>query len=37
MKIGILEAGLLRPQMASRFNPYPVMFQDFLSLAPRDF
>lgn len=37
MKIGILEAGLLRPQMASRFSPYPVMFQEFMSQAHRDF
>jgi len=33
MKIGILEAGLLREEMASRFDPYPVMFADFLDRA----
>jgi len=37
MKIGILEAGLLRERMVSRFNPYPVMFADLLGLAQRDF
>ena len=37
MKIGILEAGLLRERMAARFDPYPVMFADFLGLAHRDF
>ena len=37
MKIGILEAGLLREEMASRFDPYPVMFADFLGLAHADF
>ena len=37
MKIGILEAGLLREEMASRFDPYPVMFTDFLELAHPDF
>ncbi len=37
MKIGVLETGLLRDRMASRFDPYPVMFQDLLSLAHRDF
>lgn len=37
MKIGILEAGLLREAMASRFDPYPVMFADFLGLAHADF
>jgi hypothetical protein len=26
MKIGILEAGLLREEMAARFDPYPIMF-----------
>jgi len=37
MKIGILEAGLLREEMASRFDPYPVMFADFLDLAHANF
>ncbi len=37
MKIGILEAGLLREAMASRFDPYPRMFVDFLALAHADF
>lgn len=37
MKIGILEAGLLREEMASRFDPYPTMFADFLGLAHADF
>ena len=37
MKIGILEAGLLREEMASRFNPYPIMFEEFLRLAHADF
>jgi GMP synthase-like glutamine amidotransferase len=37
MKIGILEAGLLREEMASRFAPYPRMFTDFLALATADF
>jgi GMP synthase-like glutamine amidotransferase len=37
MKIGILEAGLLREEMASRFDPYPAMFADFLGLAHADF
>ncbi len=36
MKIGILEAGLLRDRMRPRFNPYPVMFADFLGRAKRD-
>lgn len=36
MKIGILEAGLLREEMAARFNPYPVMFADFLGRADKD-
>ena len=36
MKIGILEAGLLRDRMVPRFNPYPVMFADFLGRAHRD-
>lgn len=37
MKIGILETGLLRDRMTARFDPYPVMFADFLGLAQRDF
>lgn len=37
MKIGILEAGLLRERMVPRFNPYPVMFADFLARAQCDF
>ena len=37
MKIGILETGLLRDRMKPRFDPYPVMFADFLGLAHRDF
>ena len=36
MKIGILEAGLLRDKMAGRFDPYPVMFERLLGLAERD-
>jgi GMP synthase-like glutamine amidotransferase len=37
MKIGILEAGLLREEMAARFDTYPVMFADFLGLAHPEF
>jgi len=37
MKIGILETGLLRDRMTARFDPYPIMFADFLGLAQRDF
>lgn len=37
MKIGILETGLLRERMVPRFDPYPVMFADFLGLSHRDF
>ncbi len=37
MKIGILEAGLLREEMATRFDPYPVMFEHFIGLAGHDF
>lgn len=37
MKIGILETGLLRERMVPRFDPYPVMFADFLGLAHRGF
>jgi GMP synthase (glutamine-hydrolysing) len=36
MKIGILEAGLLRDELADRFDPYPIMFERFLGLAGRD-
>ncbi|MCP4767639.1 MAG: type 1 glutamine amidotransferase [Gammaproteobacteria bacterium] len=36
MKIGILEAGLLRDELTDRFDPYPVMFERFLGLAGRD-
>lgn len=37
MKIGILEAGLLRQEMISRFDPYPAMFTDFLGQADSGF
>lgn len=37
MKIGILEAGLLREEMAERFDPYPVMFERFVGLAGHAF
>ena len=33
MKIGILETGLLREQLAQRFDPYPVMFNRFLNAS----
>ena len=36
MKIGILEAGLVRKELADRFDPYPVMFARLLDLAQRD-
>jgi GMP synthase (glutamine-hydrolysing) len=36
MKIGILEAGLLRDELVGSFDPYPVMFERFLGLAQRD-
>ena len=36
MKIGILEAGLLRELMADRFVPYPMKFERFLGLAGRE-
>jgi len=36
MKIGILEAGLLRDELTHRFDPYPVMFERFLGRAGRD-
>ncbi len=35
MKIGILEAGLLRDKMAGRFDPYPKMFERFLQRSGR--
>ena len=37
MKIGILETGLLRERMVPRFDPYPVMFAEFLGLAGHGF
>jgi hypothetical protein len=37
MKIGILEAGLLREEMAARFDPYPIMFERFIGVSGRDF
>ncbi|MCP4875395.1 MAG: type 1 glutamine amidotransferase [Gammaproteobacteria bacterium] len=37
MKIGILEAGLLREEMATRFDPYPIMFERFLGLSGHTF
>ena len=37
MKIGILEAGLLRDEMVGRFDPYPVMFERFIGLAGHEF
>jgi len=37
MKIGILEAGLLRDEMVDRFDPYPVMFERFVGLAGHEF
>lgn len=36
MKIGILEAGLIRDELADRFDPYPAMYARFLGLAGRD-
>src|SRR5210317_51343 len=36
MKIGILEAGLIRDELADRFDPYPVMFERLLNRAGRD-
>ena len=33
MKIGILETGLLREQLADQFDPYPVMFEHFLNAS----
>ena len=37
MKIGILEAGLLREEMAARFDPYPIMFERFIGVSGHDF
>ncbi len=37
MKIGILEAGLLRDEMAARFDPYPAMFERFIGQSGRAF
>lgn len=36
MKIGILEAGLLNDKLVDRFDPYPIVFEQFLSRADRD-
>ena len=36
MKIGILETGLIRDELASRFDPYPVMFERLLNHAGLD-
>jgi GMP synthase-like glutamine amidotransferase len=35
MKIGILETGLIREELADRNDPYPVMFERLLGLAGR--
>ncbi|MCG6889611.1 MAG: type 1 glutamine amidotransferase [Gammaproteobacteria bacterium] len=35
MKIGILETGLVREELADRHDPYPVMFERLLGLAER--
>ncbi|MDC1286456.1 type 1 glutamine amidotransferase [Gammaproteobacteria bacterium] len=35
MKIGILETGLVREELADRNDPYPVMFERLLGLAGR--
>ncbi len=37
MKIGILEAGLLRDEMAGRFDPYPAMFERFIDQSGQAF
>ena len=37
MKIGVLEAGLLRELMADRFVPYPMKFERLLGLSRREF
>ena len=36
MKIGILEAGLIRDELADRFDSYPVMFERLLNRAGRE-
>ena len=36
MKIGILETGLIREELADRNDPYPVMFERLLGLAGRE-
>ena len=36
MKIGIIETGLIREELADRFAPYPVMFERLLNRAGRD-
>ena len=36
MKIGIIETGLIREELADRFAPYPVMFERLLERAGRD-
>jgi GMP synthase-like glutamine amidotransferase len=36
MKIGILEVGLVREQLADRFDSYPVMFEHLLALTGRE-
>jgi GMP synthase-like glutamine amidotransferase len=37
MKIGILETGLLREELAPRFDPYPVMFERLIGLSGHEF
>ena len=37
MKIGILETGLVREELADRYDPYPVMFKQLLELADAEF
>ena len=37
MKIGVLEAGLLREKLAGRFDPYPVMFERLIGQSGRAF
>ncbi len=36
MKIGILEVGLVREQLADRFDSYPIMFEHLLGLTGRE-
>ena len=36
MKIGIIETGLIREELADRFAPYPVMFESLLARAERN-